>query len=82
MLHKSQRSNSWSDSFLADTMNPSPIYVDTFAFSNAGSRQVSPMKRHFEELAVETTEKDVHLLDPKHQPIYESLKGENGSNLK
>ena len=84
MLHKSQRSNSWCDSFLAETMNPSPTPTPTtptateaFATSNGASRQVSPMKRLFEELAVETTEKDEHvLLDPKHQNVYESLKVE------
>jgi hypothetical protein len=71
------RSNSWSDSFinLAESLNPSPtLYADTFLMPNV-AKQMSPLKRHFEELAVKTTEKDDSLLDPKFEPLYESLKG-------
>ena len=80
MLQKSQRSNSWSDSFLADSNNPSPIYVDTSSSQNVAvvTRQASPMKRHFEELAIETKERDENLLDPRFQNVYESLKGTKG----
>jgi hypothetical protein len=60
---------------LADSNNPSPLYVDTFPSQNVVSRQASPMKRLFEELAVETTERDENMLDPQFQQVYESLKG-------
>ncbi len=39
-------------------------------------QQMSPLKRHFEALSIETAEKEEsRILDPKFQPVYESLKG-------
>ena len=60
---------------MSESLNPSPtVYADSFMMPNV-ARQMSPLKRHFEELAVETMEREERLLDPKFQSLYEALKG-------
>jgi hypothetical protein len=60
ILQKSQRSNSWSDSFLTESPSPSPtisVSGDISLAAASFARQMSPLKRHFEELVVDTSDK-------------------------